>query len=105
MIRHVSLFRLKPECRTPEVIALVETQLKALPAQIPTITACEIGVKPFSMPTQSPDGHVRFYDLIQIITFATPEDSMAYPATTGHQAFLAASKQYMAEVVGIDYPV
>lgn len=104
MMRHVSVFRLKPEFRTPEIIAQVEAGLRALPAQIPTITACEIGVKPFAMPTQSPDGHVQFYDLIQIITFATPEDCMAYPATAGHQTFLAASSQYMAEVIGIDYP-
>lgn len=105
MMRHVSVFRLKPEFRTPEIIAQVEAKLKALPEQIPTITACEIGVKPVGMPSESPDGHVQFYDLIQIITFASPEDCMAYPATAGHQAFLAATDQYMAEVIGIDYPL
>lgn len=104
MMRHVSVFRLKPEYRTAEIIAQVEQALKALPEKVPTITACEIGVKPMDMPSVSPDGHVQFYDLIQIISFATPEDCMAYPATQGHMDFLAASDPYMEQVVGIDYP-
>lgn len=105
MMRHVSMFRVKPEYRTEEVIDLVEAQLKALPQQVPTIISCEIGRKPMPMPTESPDGHVKFYDLIQIITFATPEDCMEYPRTAGHNALLAASGMYMEEVVGMDYPV
>ena len=103
-MKHVSLFRLKPACRTPEILGRLEGLLRELPARIPTITACEIGVKPFPMPTESPDGKVQFYDLIQIITFATPEDCMAYPASQGHRDFLSASDPYMEQVVGIDYP-
>lgn len=105
MMRHVSVFRVKPEYRTPEILDRLEAQLIALPQQVPTITACEIGRKPMPMPTESPDGHVKFYDLIQIITFATPEDCMAYPMSDGHNAFLAASGMYMEEVIGLDYPV
>jgi len=102
-MRHVSVFRLKPEYRTPAIIAQVEQALKELPSQVPTITSCEIGVKPFEMPAVSPDGHVQFYDLIQIITFATPEDCAAYPASAGHQQFLASSSKYMEQVIAIDY--
>ena len=105
MMRHVSVFRLKPECRTPEIIAQVEQALRDLPNRVLAITACEIGVKPAAMPAESPDGHVQFYDLIQIIDFATPEDCAAYPATEGHQTFLESTSQYMEQVIAIDYPV
>ena len=105
MMRHVSVFRLKPEYRTPEIIDSVAAQLRALPQALSTITHCEIGVKPFPMPLESPDGAVQFYDLIQIITFASEADCMAYPASQAHQAFLAASSRYMEQVIGLDYPV
>lgn len=104
MMRHVSVFRLKPEYRREEIIRALERQLKELPGKVPAITACEIGVKPLGMPAESPDGHVQFYDLIQIITFATPEDCAAYPASRGHLEFLETSGPYMEQVVGIDYP-
>ncbi len=105
MMRHISMFRLLPEYRTPETIALLENRLKVLPEQVPTIRSCEIGVKPFPMPTETPDGHVEFYDLVQIISFETPEDCAAYPASQGHLDFLAFSERYMEQVVGIDYPI
>lgn len=105
MMRHVSVFRLKPEYRTQEVIDQIRQQLEALPEQIPAIQACEIGVKPLAMPTESPDGHVQFYDLIQIITFASPEDCAAYPASEGHMRFLASSNEFMEQVIGIDFAV
>ena len=105
MMRHVSVFRVKPEYRKEETLEMLRQQLLELPGKIPAITACEIGVKPLEMPTESPDGHVRFFDLIQIITFPTPEDCAAYPASRGHQEFLAESSRYMEEVIGIDYMV
>lgn len=104
-MRHVSVFRVKPEHRTPETIERVAALLRAMPQQLDTILDCEIGVKPFPMPTESPDGHVQFYDLIQIITFANEADCMAYPASEAHQAFLASSSQYMEQVIGLDYPL
>ena len=104
-MRHVSVFRLKDEFRTEEVVSLLAAQLRAMPETEPAIIACEIGVKPAAIPSVSPDGHVRFYDLIQIITFASPEDCAAYPGCKGHQDFLAASSQYMDNVAAIDYPV
>ena len=104
-MRHVSVFRVKPEYRREETLELLRQKLLALPGKIPAITACEIGVKPMEMPTQSPDGHVQFYDLIQIITFRTPQDCASYPASQGHQEFLAESSRYMEEVIGIDYMV
>ena len=105
MMRHGSMFRLKPEYRIPEVIGQIESQLWLLPEKLPSITDCEIGVKPVAMPAESPDGHVRFYDLIQIITFAAPKDCADYPASAAHQEFLASSSEYMEQVVGIDYEV
>lgn len=104
-MRHVSVFRVKPEHRNPETIQMLADQLRALPQAVETIIDCEIGVKPFPMPTESPDGHLKFYDLIQIITFASPEDCAAYPAHQGHLDFRDGSSQYMAEVIGIDYPL
>lgn len=104
-MRHVSVFRFKPEYRDPQTIEAVASDLRALPEKIPAITHCEVGVKPFPMPTESPDGHVMFYDLIQIITFASEADCMAYPHTQGHMDFLQSSSRYMEQVVGLDYPV
>lgn len=57
------------------------------------------------MPTETPDGHVTFYDLVQIISFETPEDCAAYPASQGHMDFLTFSEPFMEQVVGIDYPI
>lgn len=104
-MRHVSVFRVKDCARNPETIWQLARQLSELPQQVPTIVDCEVGIKPFPMPTESPDGNVQFYDLIQIITFASQEDCMAYPASSGHLSFLKASAQYMDQVIGIDYPV
>lgn len=104
-MRHISVFRVKPEHRNEATLSLLEAQLRALPEQIPTITACEIGRKPMELPVDSPNGEVAFYDLVQIITFATPEDCQGYPMTQGHRDFLAGSSQYMEQVVVIDYPV
>ena len=105
MMRHISVFRLKPECRTPEIINSVADRLRALPQALPTITACEIGVKPFAMPSESPNGAVQFYDLIQIISFASEQDCMAYPTTQAHNDFLAFSQPYMEQVIVVDYPM
>ena len=98
------MFRLLPEYKTEALIEEIVQQLRALPAKDPTIIDCEIGVKPFPAPTGSPDGAIRFYDLIQIITFASPEDCMAYPASRGHREFLAWSHAYFEDVCGLDYP-
>ncbi len=105
MMRHVSVFRVKPEYRTPEIISMLEQRLLALPATVPTVIDCEIGVKQFILPSESPEGKIKFYDIIQIITFATQEDCLAYPATQGHQDLLHATSKYMEDVVGLDYPV
>jgi hypothetical protein len=104
-MRHVSVFQVKEEARTPEVIEFLAEQLRGIPAAVPTVLQSEVGVKPFPMPTQSPDGQVEFYDLIQIITFASEKDCMAYPMTPGHQNLLKKTSQYIQQVVGIDFPV
>ena len=103
-MKHVSMFRLYPEYRTPELIEKLAQRLRELPAKVPEIIVCEIGIKPFPMPTGSPDGAVQFYDLIQMITFASEADCMAYPQSLGHQDFLAYSHSFFESVVGIDYP-
>lgn len=103
--RHISLFRLKPEYRAPEIVISVAAQLRALPQKLPTIIDCEIGTKPLGGPDASPDGAVRFYDLVQIITFANEADCAAYPTTQAHNDFLASSSPYMEQVDVIDYPV
>lgn len=104
-MRHVSVFRVKPEYRTPEVIEKLAQMYRDLPKAVPTIIECEIGVKPFPMPTVSPDGNVQFYDLIQIITFANEDDCKGYPATQGHMDILHNTCEYMEQVIGLDYPV
>ena len=90
-MRHISLFRLKPEYRAPEMVIAIAAQLRAIPKRLPTILDCEIGTKPLGGPDASPDGAVQFYDLIQIITFANEDDCAAYPASQAHADFLACS--------------
>ena len=104
-MRHISLFRLKPEYRAPEMVIAIAAQLRAIPKKLPTILDCEIGTKPLGGPDASPDGAVQFYDLIQIITFANEDDCAAYPASQSHADFLAFSQPYMEKVDVIDYPV
>ena len=99
------MFRLKKQYRKAEYLDRIFGLLNELPKQVPTITACEIGVKPFPMPTESPDGAVKFYDLVQIITFDSEADCMDYPKSQGHLDFLKDTSDYMEQVVGIDYPV
>lgn len=103
--RHISMFRLKDECRNEETVNRIAQQLRDLPAQLTGVSSCEIGVKPFPMPTQSPDGNVQFYDLVQILTFDREEDCRAYPRMEGHRNFIAFSSCYMDKVVGLDYPL
>ena len=105
MMKHVSMFRVKPEHRTPETIEMLARHLREMPGKEPSIVECEIGVKPFPMPTQTPGGELLFYDLIQIIAFATPDDCMAYPGTQAHRDFAALSDPYMELVAALDYPV
>lgn len=105
MMKHVSVFKLKEEYRKEELIEEIAAHLKKIPEDVPEIISSEIGVKPFPMPTASPDGHVEFYDLIQIIGFEDEKGSMAYPASKGHQDFLAWSSEYFEKVIGIDYPL
>jgi hypothetical protein len=104
-MRHISMFRLKDEARTPEIVGILAQGLRDIPNQVPFILQSEVGEKPFPMPTQSPDGLVQFYDLVQIITFASEEDCKAYPTAQGHLDFVQASGLYIDQVVGIDYPV
>ena len=104
-MRHISLFRLKPEYHAPEMVIAIAAQLRAIPQKLPTIIECEIGTKPLGGPDASPDGAVQFYDLVQIITFANEADCAAYPASQAHADFLAFSSPYMEKVDAIDYPV
>jgi hypothetical protein len=99
------MFRLKPEYRKEETVSQLTGLLRQLPEQVPTILTSEIGAKPLPMPTESPDGGVQFYDVVQILSFATPEDCAAYPATPGHQRLMAETSEWIAQVAGIDYPL
>jgi hypothetical protein len=105
MMKHVSVFKLKEEYRKEELIEEIAAHLKQIPEKTPEIISSEIGIKPFPMPTESPDGHVEFYDLIQIIGFEDEKGCMSYPMSQGHQEFLAWSSEYFEKVIGIDYPM
>ncbi len=103
--KHVSMFRLKDECRDQETVTKVADALKEMSDGIPGVVSVEIGVKPFSMPVQSPDGMVRFFDLHQELAFESEDACMEYPKMAGHREFIKFSGPYMDEVIGIDFPV
>jgi hypothetical protein len=104
-MKHISVFRLKPEYRSDGTAERVRERLLALPGKLDTIIGCEVGVKPAAMPDESPDGHVQFYDIVQIITFASQADCDAYPQSKAHRDFLDWSEKFMESVVAIDYTV
>ena len=104
-MRHVSLFRLKPEYRAPELV-IAHGRSAARPSpQAAHHPGLRDRHQAAGRPDASPDGAVQFYDLIQIITFANEDDCAAYPASQAHADFLAFSQPYMEKVDVIDYPV
>lgn len=96
MLRHVVLFRWKPET-PPEMIAEIEAALGALPAKIPQITDYEWGTD------VSVQGLSQGFTHCFVVSFRSEADRDSYATHPDHMAFLALSKPHRDVVMTFDY--
>ena len=96
MLRHVVLFRWKPET-LPEKIREIEAAFCALPSEIPQIVGFEWGtdvsVQGFD------DGLTHCF----VVTVASEEDRDAYLPHPQHAEFIALSRPHVDRITVLDY--
>ena len=102
MFRHISMYTLEENPaggRTKaECLQTLKEMLDKLPETEPTIVNSVIGVG-----LGGPPGVPGFYDIAQIIDFASMEDCMAYPMTKGHGDLVEFGKGVIKDVAIIDF--
>jgi Stress responsive A/B Barrel Domain len=79
MIRHVVMFRWKPET-TPEDVAAIEEGLRKLPAEVPEIQRYSFGAD-----EGLNEGN---FDYVVVADFASADDWRAYRDHPAHQTFI-----------------
>jgi hypothetical protein len=95
MIRHVVMFRWKPE-PTPADVAAIEEGLSKLPAEVP-----EIQRYSFGRDAGLNDGN---FDFVIVADFATADDYRVYRDHPAHRAFIEQHTQpNMAERTVVQY--
>jgi hypothetical protein len=94
MIRHVVMFKFKPEIAAPDRAAFVAA-LKNLPSQIPGILAPEVGVDFLGSP--------RSYHAALIFGFADRAGLEAYAKHPNHQPVLARAREICEAVAAVDF--
>ena len=109
MIRHISMFKLLDQPQNgktkEENLVMIREYLNKIPEILPTVVNCQVGVNVSPMPPMPDDAPVMFCDLVQVIDFATPEDSAAYAPSEAHTGLVALSEGVMKKVIGIDYEI
>jgi hypothetical protein len=95
-LRHVVLFAFKDDASFEDVDAVV-SGLKALPAAIPGITACEWGTN------VSPEGLNDGFTHCFTLTFEEAEDRDAYLVHPAHQRFVKNLKNCLDKSLVLDY--
>jgi hypothetical protein len=96
MLRHVVLFKWKPE--TPAAkIAEIEAAMHALPSQIPQIAGYEWGTD------VSVQGLSQGFTHCFVVSFQSEADRDIYAPHPAHAAFLALSKPHREVVMTFDY--
>jgi len=107
MIKHISMFSFKGDAggkTKEENINEVRQLLLDLPSQIPFILTNEVGAQIKNTPETGADAP-PVYDLVQIITFETPENAAAYPAHPAHLDLVRRSDAMVEKMAMIDYEV
>ena len=98
LLRHVVLFKFKPEARTDD-IQRIETAFAALASQISEVQSLEWGTN------SSPEGLAHGYTHCFSLVFADATSRDAYLVHPQHQAFSALAKPHLADVLVVDYAV
>lgn len=96
MLRHVVLFKWKPET-PPEKIAEIEAAMHALQSQIPQIAGYEWGTD------VSVQGLSQGFTHCFVVSFRSEADRDIYAPHPAHAAFLALSKPHREVVMTFDY--
>ena len=107
MIRHISMFQMEQEPKngktTAENIEALVAFLQTLPQQEPSIVGSQaasfVGQQP-ELPGEAP---VMFFQVVQIIDFAKPEDAAAYPASRAHEALMEFTQGMVKKVGAMDF--
>ena len=109
MIRHISMFQMEQAPKNGKTVEENMTALVAflneLPQQEPTIVGAKaasfVGQQP-ELPEEAP---VMFHQVVQMIDFAKPEDSAAYPASQAHRALMEFTQGMVKKVSAIDFEI
>jgi hypothetical protein len=96
MLRHVVLFRWKPET-SAEKIREIEEAFRALPAKIPQVTGFEWGRD------VSVGGFSQGYTHCFVVSFASETDRDIYAPHPDHAAFIALSRPHVDGLLVVDY--
>ena len=96
VLRHVVLFKFKPET-TETTLKKIETTFSALPSKIDLIQDFEWGLN------NSPEGLNKDFTHCYLLSFKSEADRDAYLPHPDHQAFVAIIKDYVADVLVVDY--
>lgn len=95
-LRHVVVFKYKPDA-TPEQIAKIEKEFRALKEKIPGVISIEAGVN------NSPENLNKEFTHIFIVTFRNEEARETYLPHPAHKAFVAVLKPSLDDVFVIDF--
>lgn len=96
MLRHVVLFRFKPDAERA-AIAAIEAAFADLPQHIETIRAFEWGLN------NSPEGLDKGFTHAFVVTFENEAGRDAYLPHPAHDAFVAQLKPLLDDVLVIDF--
>ena len=96
MLRHVVLFRWKPETGA-EKVREIEDAFRALPAKIPQIAGFEWGRD------VSVQGLSQGFTHCFVVSFASEADRDGYAPHPDHAAFIALSRPHVDGLVVLDY--
>ena len=103
MIRHISMFTMKPGAALEDNIAALARYLEELPKLENSIIASrvQVSVNPgLSAPEGAP---VAFAQVLQQIDFATPAAAAAYPESEAHRALTVFSADMVLKVTAMDF--
>lgn len=101
MIRHISLFRLLPDCTDADRQRLIDA-LETVGETCPLVSRSEVGSSEAPLHLSIPDGPV-FGDVVQILDFDTKEDLDAYPGSEAHLLLREKTDRLIEQVFAMDY--
>ncbi len=96
MIRHIVLFKLRPDASPDDKAAWLE-QARAMPAQIDVLRAFSVG--------EDVVRGERSFDLALVADFDSSEDAQVYAKQPAHEPVAEAGRAMWAQVATVDFEV